>query len=185
MTYFNIDNRLGACYISNELVVIDGLLSDCRSDRMGEAMTVAEVPELIKQLYQVVDRLEVLFEGRSFTPDGHLVGSIGEVLAAHTYALTLMPSSTESYDALTASGIQVQIKATQGNKVAMYSEPVHLLVLQLNRDGSFLEVYNGPGSEPWSRAGCLQKNGQRSIGCSSLIRLMRSVPEHQRINRVL
>ena len=45
-------------------------------------MHLDEVPRLIGRLYDIVDRLEELFPGRKFTPDGHLVGSIGEVIAA-------------------------------------------------------------------------------------------------------
>ena len=44
--------------------------------------SVLEIPSLVQDLYSIVDRLEELFPGRRFTPDGHLVGSIGEVLAA-------------------------------------------------------------------------------------------------------
>jgi hypothetical protein len=48
-----------------------------------EMKSVQEIPKLIKELYGIVDSLEALFPGRHFTPDGHLVGSIGEVLAAY------------------------------------------------------------------------------------------------------
>jgi len=44
--------------------------------------SILEIPSLFQELYSIVDRLEELFPGRRFTPDGHLVGSIGEVLAA-------------------------------------------------------------------------------------------------------
>ncbi len=43
------------------------------------------MPALIRQLYRVVAQLEAEF-GRKFTPDGHLVGSIGEVIGAATVA---------------------------------------------------------------------------------------------------
>ncbi len=36
-----------------------------------------EVGGLLASLYPIVDRLELLFPGRKFTPDGHLMGSIG------------------------------------------------------------------------------------------------------------
>ncbi len=49
---------------------------------------VRGVPALIVQLYQTVRALNKLFPDRPFTPDGHLVGSIGEVIAADTYDLT-------------------------------------------------------------------------------------------------
>ena len=35
---------------------------------------------LVKQLYITVNELEVMFPGRHFTPDGHMVGSLGECL---------------------------------------------------------------------------------------------------------
>ena len=44
--------------------------------------SIHAIPSLVQELYSIVDRLDELFPGRRFTPDGHLVGSIGEVLAA-------------------------------------------------------------------------------------------------------
>ncbi len=59
-------------------------------------MHLDEVPRLIGRLYDIVDRLEELFPGRKFTPDGHLVGSIGEVIAANLYDLELLPPRAEA-----------------------------------------------------------------------------------------
>jgi len=47
----------------------------------------------VGDLYQVVAELESIFPGRPFTPDGHMVGSIGECLVADAYDLELMPPS--------------------------------------------------------------------------------------------
>ena len=38
--------------------------------------------EKIRELYRITAELEEKYPGRCFTPDGHLVGSIGEVYAA-------------------------------------------------------------------------------------------------------
>lgn len=48
---------------------------------------VYKVNRLIRSLYYVVKELEEEFvdEYRKFTLDGHLVGSIGEVVAAYSY----------------------------------------------------------------------------------------------------
>ncbi|MCP5233807.1 MAG: hypothetical protein H6948_17335 [Zoogloeaceae bacterium] len=56
------------------------------------------VPELVRKLCAVAAEFERLFPGRNFTPDGHLVGSIGEVVATHYGSLTLIgrPSVTDS-----------------------------------------------------------------------------------------
>ena len=74
-------------------------------------------PKLIAELYGLVDELEAMFPGRKFTPDGHMVGSLGEAIAAHHYGLDLMTMSNEGYDAV-IDGRKVEIKATQGVSVA-------------------------------------------------------------------
>jgi hypothetical protein len=146
---------------------------------------VTQVPALVAELYAIVDRLETLFPGRSFTPDGHLVGSIGEVLAAHRYGLALLPASSQGHDAISPAGQLVEIKATQGNCVALREEPRHLIVLYLPRGREPEEVYNGPGSHVWAASGAMQaRNGQRRISLSKLRALMRSVPSSERVPAV-
>ena len=128
-----------------------------------------EVGDLLGRLYRIVDRLEVLFPNRKFTPDGHLVGSIGEVLAAHMFGLDLLPGSSPNHDAVAANGWRVQIKLTQGTRgVALRAQPDHLLVLRLTPERSVEIIYNGKGLSPWSQAGSIQKNGQRQISLKRL-----------------
>jgi len=66
--------------------------------------SIEQIPALIRKLYCTVAELQKLFPDRPFTPDGHLVGSLGEVIAAHDYNLQLLPPSTEGKDALTEDG---------------------------------------------------------------------------------
>lgn len=78
------------------------------------AATIQEmVAEKVKTLYRVSHELEELFPGRHYTPDGHMIGSIGEALAACCYGLTLFEASAETHDAKAPDGRLVQIKATQ------------------------------------------------------------------------
>ena len=51
------------------------------------------LPPPVAAIYRAVTELEALYPGRRFTPDGHLVGSIGEVVAAEALGLTLYPMS--------------------------------------------------------------------------------------------
>ena len=145
---------------------------------------VKQIPALVQKLYGIVAELEASFPGRKFTPDGHLVGSIGEVLAAHIYDLKLLTASEPTHDAQSADGRYVQIKATQARSVGLRSKPDYLLVLKLMPDGTTTEVFNGPGDLPWNAAGKMQSNGQRSIGLNRLSELMVKIPEHQRLKRV-
>lgn len=145
------------------------------------SQAITDIPDLVKQLYVIVEELTKRFPGRKFTPDGHLIGSIGEVLAAHHYDLELLTASAETHDAQTKSGTLVQIKATQGKSVGLRAEPEHLIVLFLNSNGESKEIFNGPGTIAWKESGPMQKNGQRPITVSKLKKLMAEVEPIQRL----
>lgn len=130
-----------------------------------------KLPQPVAAIYRAVRQLEKSYPGRKFTPDGHLVGSIGEVVAAEALGLTLYPASCPRHDAYDKNG-DVQIKMTGGGAVSLYSSCDRLVVLRVDTtqdDVSEAEiVYDGPGEPVWSSAGKLQKNGQRSITLSRL-----------------
>ncbi len=107
---------------------------------------IMAVPALIGQLFKTVQCLNKIFPDRPFTPDGHLVGSIGEVVAAFTYGLELEKCSNEGFDAKTDDGRTVEIKLTGGSSVSVSSEgqpPDLLVVFHLNKSVGFTEVHNG------------------------------------------
>jgi len=109
--------------------------------------------------------------GRPFSPDGHLVGSLGEVLAAELLGLTLMPPSNHGYDAVDSEGRKVEIKATTRRAVALsasgtFAERLVVIVLDDHGEGSI--VYDGACDVAWAAAGKAGKNGQRSIGLTRL-----------------
>jgi hypothetical protein len=104
----------------------------------------AKVSRLIRSMYAVVKELEEEFvdDERRFTLDGHLVGSISEVVAAYAFGLTLYPPSNKTHDAETEDGRKVQVKLTGGTRgIVLSSEPDYLIVLQL-QDYKFKVVYN-------------------------------------------
>ncbi|WP_182963519.1 DUF6998 domain-containing protein [Aeromonas veronii] len=120
---------------------------------------------LVQQLYSTVEELEEMFPGRHFTPDGHMVGSIGECLVADAYGLELMNASNKGYDALSPSGLQVEIKATQAKSVAFRSQPEHTIAIKILPNGTFEEIFNGPGKLVWQQfdGKPLPSNGQYQI----------------------
>ncbi len=127
-----------------------------------------EVTSHLDALYAASEGLEAIFTGRKFTLDGHLVGSIGEVVAAYMFGLNLMPASTLGHDAMAPDGRQVEIKLTQGKSVALRHVPQHLIVLHRPKGGPVRVVYNGPGGVVWDACGKPQKNGQQPISLSRL-----------------
>lgn len=139
-----------------------------------------EVLRLVPELFKIIKALDAAAPGRHFTPDGHLVGSIGEAVAAALYGLELTTASTKGIDAHhKATGRSVEIKATvEGKKISlrgMEPEADHLLVLRINGDGSASEVYNGPAAPVWIAAGRIQSNGQRVVSVSRLMALQSNV----------
>ena len=129
---------------------------------------MSEIAEKIRKIYEITRELEEMYPGRHFTPDGHMVGSIGEVIAAEEYGLELFEASHPVHDARAQDGKLVQIKATQGDRIAIGERPEYLIVLKINRDGSFEEVYNGPGDIAWSLVGKRQKTGQCHVSLAKL-----------------
>lgn len=146
---------------------------------------VDQVPELVRELYASTAKLQALFPGRKFTLDGHLVGSIGEVVASAWYGLQLLPCSTETHDAQALDGRLVQVKATQRMMIGLSACPQHLVVLRLLTDGTAEEVYNGLGADAWARVGPRQKTSLCHISVSTLRALMTSVAEEQRLPRTM
>lgn len=148
-------------------------------------MDVERFPRIVATMYALVDELEHMFPGCHFTPDGHMVGSLGEALAAYCYGVALSPASALCHDG-SCDGRNVQVKATQTDRIAISSNPDFLLVLALNRDGTFQEIYNGPGETVWNLVAHkkLPKNGQYQVPFSKLRALMREVPNELRLRRL-
>lgn len=141
---------------------------------------------LIKELYSTVSGLEKMFPGRHFTPDGHMVGSIGECLVAEAYGLSLQTASNKGFDATSESGLKVELKATQSNRVAFRNCPEHAIVIKIDKNGTFEEVYNGSGArvfEHFTRKP-LPSNGQYQISISKLRQLQDLVPSEEALPKV-
>jgi hypothetical protein len=155
-----------------------------QTDITESSCCVAELPALIARLYEIVDRLEALFPGRKFTPDGILVGSIGEALAEYLYDLDPLPVGAACHDCITKTDRRkVQIKFTTVAKdsymIPLRSEPEQLIVLKLENPQHITEVYNGLGKAPWTIA--KPKLHYRRISVSALRRLHDAVLEEHRI----
>lgn len=149
-------------------------------------MDTNRFPAIIREIYRAVGELEAMFPGRHFTPDGHMVGSIGEAIAKHYYGVRLFSASSERHDG-EADGWQVQIKATQRRSIAITSEPDQLLVFRINRDGTFIEEYNGPGEQVWSfvKLKPRPKNGQYQVSLAVLRKLMQLVSPEEKLPRIV
>ena len=90
------------------------------------------LPPAVARIYQAVADLERSYPERKFTPDGHLVGSIGEVVAAEAPGLKLHRASYPGHDAFDANGdVQIKMTGRTGKSVALYATCLRLVVLKI------------------------------------------------------
>jgi hypothetical protein len=143
-----------------------------------------EVAVELEKLYDASARLEAMFPSRKFTLEGHLVGSIGEVVAAYMFDLDRDRASTQGHDALARDSRPVEIKLTQGQAVAIRHEPGHLIVLQRPRGGPVRMAFNGPGECAWAACGSMASNGQRPIRLNTLTALNATLDDALRLPQV-
>ena len=132
-----------------------------------------DVRTAIKKIFRSCQRLTELTK-RPFSPDGHLVGSFGEVVAAELLNLTLMPPSNDGYDAIDDQGRRVEIKATTRTSISLSASGTRaerLVVVVVDGDGETEVAYDGPRAPAWDAAGKPKKNGQRRISVSTLKKL--------------
>jgi hypothetical protein len=126
-----------------------------------------KLPAPVAAIYRAAHELEAAYPGRKFTPDGHLVGSIGEVVAAEALGLTLYRGGHPVHDAYDENG-DVQIKMTAGTAIGLYGPCKRLVVLRIVSPEEAEIVFDGPGDLAWESAGKLKKNGQRVVSLAKL-----------------
>jgi hypothetical protein len=141
------------------------------------------ISDALSLIFQGIERLNKTFPNRTFTIDGRLVGDIGEVIAGLEYALMLDDVSQPDYDGVTLDGRKVQIKATFKEHLTFKSIPDYFLGFKLHKNGSYEEVFNGPGALIYNRYSHRKGIGtsQLSFPNSVLMELSMSVPEGERI----
>lgn len=107
-------------------------------------------------------------------------------MVADAYDLEFVTASNKGVDAPTRDGVKVEIKATQAKTVSFRSESQHVIVIKINKDGTFDVVYNGPGAliSRHFRGKLLPSNGLYQISISKLRSLNQLVADHCRIQPV-
>ena len=143
------------------------------------------IPEAVEQMLAIVERLCVAYPKKRFTLDGRLVGDIGEVLVEAAYDLTLFEDIKKHHDAECSDGRLVQIKATMKESLTFPADhiPNYYLGIQILADGTFVEVFNGPGAIAWEavKKRATPKTNLHSVSITVLQNLQSKVQTGDRI----
>lgn len=103
------------------------------------------IKEALQKIFNGIDQLKNALPSKEFTIDGRLVGDIGEALVQRDYELVLYDGLAKDYDGETPCGKRVQIKATFKDSLTFKKVPDYYLGIKIYEDGTYEEIFNGPG----------------------------------------
>ena len=142
----------------------------------------------VKILLSIIKKLQGKYNNRKFTLDGRLIGDLGEIIVEQNYKIRLFEKQEKMYDGYSNSK-KVQIKATFKDKLTFpYGKdniPDYYLGIKLNENGSFEEIYNGPGINIYELLKNRKRpnNGYFSISISTLKAENKKILDKDRIKR--
>ena len=144
-----------------------------------------EIHQAVKDMLQIVEKLQKAYPKKKFTLDGRLVGDLGEILVEEDYDLELYEGLEKHHDGETSDGRRVQIKTTMKNSLTFPVDhiPHYYVGIKVNLDGSYTEIFNGPGAIAWKAIKKRKptKTNLHSITLSALKKLKKEVSEDERI----
>lgn len=147
------------------------------------------VPDAIKQLLQIVEQLHIAHPKKKFTLDGRLIGDLGETLVEGAYDVDIFEKLEKHHDGITSDGRLVQVKATMKKDLTFPAShvPECYLGIQIHPDGTFSEIFNGPGNIAAQavKHRHLPKTNLHSISITALRKLNEQVVEEDRIPKRL
>lgn len=114
-----------------------------------------DLKRAIKHLYVTVKKLNSAFPDKPFTPDGRMVGDIGEAIAAIKFDVVIDKKLRRDWDGYRVDSYgnkhEVQIKTTQKDETYLKKPPHEgeLLVFKIFKDGNYKCYYNGKIMRVW------------------------------------
>ncbi len=111
---------------------------------MTDASKGEAIRHIMATLFSAQNALRSLAPEFRWAGLGNLLGDYGEFLAIQHYGLTKANSGSAGYDATTAEGKTVQVKASHSaDQIGFRGNADLMLVLKVALDGTWEEVYFG------------------------------------------
>ena len=117
---------------------------------MNKSKTIAQreqeaVKHIIATIFSAQNALRDLAPEQRWAGMGNLLGDYGEYVALAEYNLRRAPGGADGYDAVTADGLKVQVKANHASStIGLRGEADLLLVLKVESNAEWRELYYGP-----------------------------------------
>ena len=111
---------------------------------MKDDSKVAAIQHIMATLFSAQNALRSLAPDFRWAGLGNLLGDYGEFVAIEAYGLEKAPAGANGFDAKTADGRTVQIKANHAaSQIGFRGEADLLLVVKVETDGDWSEIYYG------------------------------------------
>ena len=116
-------------------------------------MDVREFKNKIASIYEIANELGREFNIPRCTPDGHLLGTIGQIAAKIAFGLQVGSDKKEHNCSWFDQNrfINIQVRCTGRGSAAIRTEPEYLIALGISETGKIYLLYNGPGKYVWER----------------------------------
>jgi hypothetical protein len=141
-------------------------------------METIALPRPVAAVCNAIAELELAYD-RKFTLDGHLLGSIGEVVAREVFGLELYRMSHLGHDGICKQRGEVQIKITAKSAIGIRRPCNHLIVLKMLSSTVAQVAYDGPGAPVWSLVANKPRpsNGQYRVSLSAIERIAKATAD--------
>jgi hypothetical protein len=113
---------------------------------------------------------------------GNPLGDFGEFVAIEHYSLKKWPTGNKSFDAKTADGKTVSIKANhKAKQIGIRGKADLLLVIHVAHDGNWEEVYYGDHKEVIEKCNWSSRDSKHVIGITKLKKMQEAKKKQQEI----
>ena len=104
-------------------------------------------------IYEIANELGSEFNISKCTPDGHLLGAIGQIAAKIAFGLKFGSDEQEHNCTWSDKGkfIDIQVRSTGRGSVAIRKKPEYLIAIEITESGKLFLLYNGPGEYVWEK----------------------------------
>ena len=138
------------------------------------------VKHILATVFAAQNALRALAPEYRWTGLGNLLGDYGEFLAIEHYGLEKAGAGSSGYDAITPDGKTIQIKTNHSSQtIGIRGEADLLLVLKVQADGSWEELYYGDFQAVIEIANWSKRDSKHSIPVRALQRLAESSASQQ------
>ena len=127
-------------------------------------MDANEFKRKIAEIYKIANELGRAFNIDRCTPDGHLLGAIGQIAEKIAFNLEFARQEEEHNCVWSAGGkiINVQVRCSARGSIAIRKEPENLIALEIVETGKIRLLFNGPGKYVWCKIEH-QKSNQKTV----------------------